>query len=1461
MRVIANIFNNTIHKKFNRKIGTLFCILCLVSSSLWVLSASAENQLGFNNKASLDALWAELKTDISDLQSKDSNQTFTTPVVEAAKEEEFCETMTVWIWSWQECKTIIITDHAYPNNQQIYRAYEFPNVNAVSVTLKGETEYSYDYIELNGQRYSGSLDQTVVIDSNQITLGFVSDTTVVKSGVTVTLDPIDRTISTMIDILDSAQSHSNDISFLDFISALKTLENTAKGTDSYPQVKEVIAKYQDNLHHITQWLTADSQLKARAAYEPEALMELAYHIQDKSLLQRLERAHSTESMDICLSGISLECMVDFGDWLELKADIAMDLKQQGETLHTDHAFHGALQAASDHLDRYSYNHPRVQTGYYNNDGDGELADEEFEVDSSSMGGSAAELLRKLITIGNASESAFIKANPAALTVLSILNQYSGNSIEEKLAAWGAEVSGQVDDQSLDHIVEEFSKPDLGDNNKILRSIFHNLSLSSANTDDFTYWLYAQNQWNVMNLDVTDLEVNKHNPEVILDGINYNSEGKYSLAPKPDNNNGWSIQDKAGHFTGKITLKKQAGNGYVVKRFADSSVHKFSEVKFYSPDPCSDNPNHYKLTSYWSNQTGILTDIGYDCFGSEPVLAVVNKYSAPNYNPDRYDRDHPLPKDFDAWQESLYFNSISYNDLPVLESIIHHQKDGQGQQYSIHPLRYEPIDDKQDEESNYYLSSKGKILANLLCDESFRYDSLLQEKERPFCYANILGNNYSVNSWWTIHILNLFSHVAWKNTNLFIPTKVGLFKANENGVFSLEYPLPVIGIEREAKGVKLITKPTTGDVTPDPERDYIDLKMQDGQYVPNYLTHTALEQGAKNALANHGNDHVHYFENHQAIKLLLSIANADKFPITDNQLIEELIKLSGVKNSFLSSQNQTTIELSQYWALHRVLASASAEYLFDNKELFALLNFMISIKVKALVRYSKNKQKVLGSIKSKLFEDVKKLKTTSFNVFSMTDVSTKKRKKLFISKQVSKRGIESLFIMAMQKGYLFTFNILLSEDDNKKLFLSDLRVNGLSWSDWYSMDHTGFDHYFDRMGLNSPERYKHYLSQVVDNSQPLLTEINTHNAIKQGAGASKQLDNTGKKAVAALWNAVIEYCPTKSHPKSHHRGLEGGNSAGDNICDEDELLDEQNSAEIDIEDTGFYREMRLTVLEYTRANFHYYDLDGDAMDIRHQEIHRMTWTREVISTDTDGLILTDINYRDRDNERYRLLIEQQYNDLENWIDDKTQHHNYNYNTYGRVERDTEGHRLHRLRKFERERGVKDEKEQYDWWNWGGEEEQKEEQKEEENDYSRVTLNDPRVTLNEPRVTLNEPRATTVYLPDIIDLENITGQQIQTHVINMEISTNSVLLTNPVTQPSQETFRSKLKSAHNVFTQRCGLNQTLENLNERDANSCYTCLNIVAFSLQFSALMLMDIVYIVLNSPSHFINANCFNGELP
>jgi hypothetical protein len=882
MQFIVNIFNNTIHKKFNRKIGTFFCTLCLVSSSLWILSASAEEPLVFNNKASMDALWAELKADISDLQRSNSQPAKATTNCESNSDLfDFCEFYGSYdqLNEWLKSYGLITILFTYDHNQNIdglypiklgKGQYQFTDTDAVVVTLKGYIEHYYDYIEVNGQRFTGEypsyrLDQTFVINSKQISLEYFTDGNIDASGVTVTLTPIDRTISTMIDVINSTQSNSGEIGFLDFISALKTLKNTAKGKDSYPQVKGVIAKYQDNLHHITQWLTADSQLKARAAYEPEALMNLAYHINDQSLLQRLKHTHYTGSMSICLSGVSLECMVEFGHWVKLKADIAMDLKQQGETLHTDQSFHGVLQAASDHLDRYSYSQLLVQsisTSFYSNQ-DAELAEDEFEVGSSGMGDSAAELLHNLMTIGSASASAFINRMPSSIAILSILNQYPGNSLEEKLAAWGEAVMGQINDQSLDHTVEDFSKLDLNDNNKILRSIFHNLSLSSANADDFIYWVYVQNQWNAMNLDVTDLDASKYNPIVILDGINYNSDDEYSLAPKPDNNNGWSIQDKAGNFKGKITLKKQADNRYIVKRFANSSANKFSEVKFYSPDPCGDNPNHYKLTTHWSDETGILTDIGYDCLSGEPVLAVVNKYSAPSYNPKHYDRDYPLPKDFDAWQESLYVNSISYNGLPILESIVHHQKDGQGQQYKIHPLRYESIGGESNEKNKYYLSSNGKILANLLCEEDFlRIAKLNHVPLSHHCYVNGFGNSYTDDSWRAYIWNKTFHHVAWENTNLFIPTKVGLFKTNEKGDLSLVYPLPVIGIEREAKGVKLITPSANGEISPNLKSDYIDLKMQDGQYVPNYITHTALGQGAKEALANSGgNDHEHYFENH------------------------------------------------------------------------------------------------------------------------------------------------------------------------------------------------------------------------------------------------------------------------------------------------------------------------------------------------------------------------------------------------------------------------------------------------------------------------------------------------------------------------------------------------------------------------------------------------------------------------
>jgi hypothetical protein len=182
-------------------------------------------------------------------------------------------------------------------------------------------------------------------------------------------------------------------------------------------------------------------------------------------------------------------------------------------------------------------------------------------------------------------------------------------------------------------------------------------------------------------------------------------------------------------------------------------------------------------------------------------------------------------------------------------------------------------------------------------------------------------------------------------------------------------------------------------------------------------------------------------------------------------------------------------------------------------------------------YLDNKENVISPInQEKLFKAVKQLEKTDLRGFSIKNTATKTLKNLFISKQISEQGIEYLSITALYKNHWLILDIA----DNKDLL--DLRVNGLSWSDWHSMDHSGFDHYFDRMGLYFRENYKDYLLQVVKKSQPVLDMINSRDVDKQGSGSSQQLDDTGKQAIVDLWNAVVEYCPPESDSESHRRFL-------------------------------------------------------------------------------------------------------------------------------------------------------------------------------------------------------------------------------------------------------------------------------------------------------------------------------------
>ena len=1156
----------------------LLCVLCMVFLNSGAQANTADYILNIDHgnndtnpaeiesaaqqllqETAIDLLRIELLNNLKDIENQ-SNNNSTLTVTTPHETRKACKTVTFWWWPWQQCE--IVAEQVYPNNQNIaLLSHQFIHANAVTVTLKGETEYSYDYIELNGQHYSGSLDQTVVIDGNQITLGFVSDASEVRSGVTITLEPISP-IQTMIDALDSAQYHSDGLGFVDFINFLKTLEDTARGTDHYPQVKRVITKYQDNLHHIAQWLTAESQHKQRAAYEPKALMLLADHIQDQSLVQRLEHAHSTNSMGICLSGVSLECMVDFGHWFELKADIAMHLKQQGEALRTNHAFYGALQAVSNHLESHSHRYPLVQatSSGYNND-DEELADEEFEVgmDYGSMATEGAlgyttnQIKNMFIRAVGGFESA--SSVVAAIPLMIYIGQQEGDNFAVKLDKVEDQISGEINKEfkRLKNILMPFK---INQAKSGWHQLYKFLSTTNYKETDKLMWLQGQMLWNQMGLNTSGLRSGYHFQKIVLDGTTYDSsKDKLQIEENDQIGHSWIItsQDKVGDGN-RITIDLK-DNRYIVRHFSnpETTGGEASEIKIYAPDSCSNNPNHYQLISHWRSDAKIVTHIDYDCDANQRLLAVVNKYSA-----DSFDTDQPVLSDYKSWKSSIYFNPINYYGSPLLESIIHHQKVGEKQQYTVHPLRYKKGSDNQ---FHLNLLGGGRFFSNYLCDHNFLSNAKDNNIQMPYrCYKNglayqidLFGDNIYADDSWRANFWNTFHHVAWENTNLLIPTAIGSFKTNQQGVIDqnakLSYPLPVIGIEREAQGVKLITYPDSTDIIPDPNRDYIDLKMQYGQYTPNYVSSFELEKGADKALAEHGNDHVHYFENYRAIKLLLTIANADKFPITDNQLIEELAQFSGIKKDLLSSANPTTKYLFQRQAFYTVLFPAL--YFIDSKEAPELLDFIELMEKQASGLHLGNKKDALGSISKKpLFSAVKQLEKTDLHGFSIKNISTKRRNDLFISKQTSKQGAENLAIIALYKNHWLILEITNNTD------LLDLRVDGLSWSDWHSMDHSGFNHYFDSMGLHFRENYKDYLLQVVKKSKPVLDMINSRDADKQGSGLSKPLDDTSKQAVAALWNAVIEYCPTESH----HRGLEGGDKekplppAKDKkeICEEDTI---------------------------------------------------------------------------------------------------------------------------------------------------------------------------------------------------------------------------------------------------------------------------------------------------------------------
>ena len=217
MQYIFCRYKKTNLKNFTSHIGALLCFLYLIfisslaqADSFTYLSSGQYNHQAEVQRASQQLLQLptvnsfrnQLITDLQKIANQLNNSskiTFTTPY--ETRIRQICgEPISYWwwpFWAWPQCETI--EDQVYPNNKniQLYQN-QFENADTISVTFKGETETFHDYIKLNGEHYSGKLDQKVIIHSNQITVDFVSDFTNRKSGVTFSLKPSNQAIQPII---------------------------------------------------------------------------------------------------------------------------------------------------------------------------------------------------------------------------------------------------------------------------------------------------------------------------------------------------------------------------------------------------------------------------------------------------------------------------------------------------------------------------------------------------------------------------------------------------------------------------------------------------------------------------------------------------------------------------------------------------------------------------------------------------------------------------------------------------------------------------------------------------------------------------------------------------------------------------------------------------------------------------------------------------------------------------------------------------------------------------------------------------------------------------------------------------------------------------------------------------------------------------------------------------------------
>jgi YVTN family beta-propeller protein len=135
------------------------------------------------------------------------------------------------------------TGSPYKNNQYITRILSIPDATTLAVSVSGETQAGYDFLEIldstgnpydPAKKFSGKIDEWFTLNGEAIQVHFTSDSSVTRKGVTVTINdkPMLRAVSKNVFKDESVAFSATDFSnhFLSPTDSLKQIQVTTLPT-------------------------------------------------------------------------------------------------------------------------------------------------------------------------------------------------------------------------------------------------------------------------------------------------------------------------------------------------------------------------------------------------------------------------------------------------------------------------------------------------------------------------------------------------------------------------------------------------------------------------------------------------------------------------------------------------------------------------------------------------------------------------------------------------------------------------------------------------------------------------------------------------------------------------------------------------------------------------------------------------------------------------------------------------------------------------------------------------------------------------------------------------------------------------------------------------------------------------------------------------------------------------------